>query len=226
MTPLVDEPKKVPLWQQLFKPGRQEKHGQFNSLAKLLIISALLIGTSGVLMDLFDHLHHTEQNANAINHRSLVMLNELHDLHSQLQQLANNTNNPTNIRHAVSSLTSELESIEKIVSDNAKTTDVKKISDQLIAVQADLADFEKNIAAQFSTKKYMEAKTLPFQVNELDMISGQPFASVDYDHHVTPIGIGDSLSGWTLSAADYSGQTVEFSNSRGQYVKINLVSAS
>ncbi len=172
----------------------------------------------------FDSLHRTEQSANSVDHRSVVMLSQLRDLRSQLQKIADNTNNPATILTTIASLTNELDKIERAVSDNAKTSDVKKVGDQLVTVQSDLSDLEKIISTQFNTKKYMDAKQLPFQVNHLDMISGQPFVSVDYDHHITPLGIGDSLNGWTLSAADYAGQAVEFSNTQGQYVKIILAS--
>ncbi len=217
MTTLPDEPDKLPRW-QFFK---RLWCGSNQKLYLIYIVFSIFVLMVGVIV-LFDNLYRTEQSANSVDHRSLVMLSQLHDLRGQLQQIADNTNNPATIRNTISSLTGELDKIEKAVSDNAKTSDVKKVSDQLVTVQSDLSDLEKIISTQFNTKKYMDAKGLPFQVNHLDMISGQPFVSVDYDHHITPLGIGDSLNGWTLSAADYAGQAVEFSNTQGQYVKINL----
>ncbi len=209
-----DEPKKISMWKRFFQNIQCHKKIQYG-------IYAIFLATVIVLISIlvFKTIHHETQNFNTANHRGLVMLNELHDLHEQLQKIADHTPDPTN---GILSLTAQLEKIEHSVSENVKTTDIKKIGDQLMTIQSDLSDLEKTLSSQWNAKKYTDAKALPFEVNYLDMISGHPFVSVDYDHHVAPLGIGDSLNGWTLSAADYSGQSVEFSNANGQSVKINL----
>ena len=54
------------------------------------------------------------------------------------------------------------------------------------------------------------------------MLAEQPFISVDYAHHITPLTMGDSLAGWIMTTADYEKGCVEFKNAKNQYVKVLL----
>ncbi len=185
-----------------------------------LLFSALLSLTT--LFYVMHENHGADQTTSITNKRSLLILSELSDLHNQVQQLSSTSSNPSELKTALGRLDAELTDIEKEVAETAKNTDIQKLSAQLSDMQTNLGDLSQTMAAQSISKKYIDAKKLPFHVVSLDMISEQPFISVDYNHHIAPLGIGDSLATWKIVSADYDTQTVELANARGQYVKIIL----
>jgi len=65
--------------------------------------------------------------------------------------------------------------------------------------------------------KYMTVANKPN-----DVISSQPFITVDYENHQTALQVGDSLVIWKIMTADYQDRTVKFQNDKGQFVKITL----
>lgn len=167
--------------------------------------------------------HNTGLSISQTNQRSTKILTELNNVRYQLQKI-DFDQNPENLKTAITTLTSELSGMEKTITDTAKQPEIEKINQHLAALQTGFNDLENTIFSQFNQKKYLNGKALPFQVSYLDMISGQPFVSVNYEHHVIPLGIGDKLNGWTMTLADYAGQSVEFSNGQGQYIKVILAS--
>ena len=66
---------------------------------------------------------------------------------------------------------------------------------------------------------YIDPSNLPFNVAAIDNVAGQNVVTVRYQHLLTPVSVGDSLAGWTLTTADYSSQTAVFKNSTGEFVK-------
>jgi hypothetical protein len=165
--------------------------------------------------------HNTGLAAGATDKRSITILTQINSLQGQLQKIDFNQNSKS-LKATVSSLSNQLADIEKTLTENAKNTEIEKINQHLTTLETDISELGNTISAQFNQKKYLNEKILPFQVSYLDMISGQPFVSVNYQHHITPLGIGDQLNGWTMTAADYAAQTVEFANGQGQYIKMAL----
>ena len=186
--PSPEEPIKLPIFRQLIPPESKNKSEDSKDFILFLVLLISAVLSMALLFYLISQSQDLLRSNRIADKHSVTMLNELHDLQSQLQQMAANTNNPSDIRQTVTTLANELATVEKSLADNAKSTDIKRFSDQLGTIQADLADLEQSISSQFNAKKYIDPKALPFQVNYLDMISGQPFVSVNYDQHVTPLG--------------------------------------
>ncbi|HVV68005.1 MAG TPA: hypothetical protein VHE99_03055 [Gammaproteobacteria bacterium] len=189
-------------------------------LTCLLLVSVLL--SFFTLVSVMHQYHNAGQAAGITTKRNLQILSELNDLHSQVQQLSSLSSKPGELKTTLVRLDTELTDLEKEIANTAKSTEVQKLSVQLSDMQSDLGDLSQTFAAQFTNKKYIDAKKLPFHVLSLDVISEQPFISVDYNHHIIPLGIGDSLATWKIMSADYDTQTVELTNAQGQYVKITL----
>jgi hypothetical protein len=146
---------------------------------------------------------------------SAVVAEQINSIRSQLDRLAATQDNAK-----VGKLSHELTEIEKDVTGVAKSVELQKIAADM-AIHLD--DLEKIVVSSNHVKQYLEAKVLPFQVISIDVISQQPFVSVDYEHHVMPLGVGDSLAGWKIVSADYAAVEVELKNNQGQDVKVNAL---
>lgn len=158
--------------------------------------------------------------------RALTILNQLSDINNQLQQLASNPQNSQSFKTALTHISSDLSSFQKSLNELAKSSDVQKVSGQLASMQNDIdaqmLDLKKAVASSNDAKQYLDAKVLPFHVISIDVISQQPFVSIDYANHITPLAVGDTVAGWKITAADYDAAQVEFKNAHDQYVKISL----
>jgi hypothetical protein len=157
------------------------------------------------------------------NQQATRMLSQLSDINAQLQQMAANPQNSSAYKSALGTMSADLSAIQTGMSDLAKHADIEKVSSQLTSMQGDvdnqMLDLKKAVAGGLATKNYLDASVLPFRVVSIDVMSQQPFVSIDYDHHITPLAIGDTMAGWTVTAADYDAGSVEFKNARSQYVK-------
>jgi len=158
--------------------------------------------------------------------RAITILSQLSDINNQLQQLASNPQNSQSFKTALTHISSALSSFQKSLNELAKTNDIQKVSSQLTSMQNDvdaqMLDLKKAIASSNDAKQYLDAKVLPFHVISIDVISQQPFVSIDYANHITPLAVGDTVAGWKITAADYDAAQVEFKNAQDQYVKIAL----
>ena len=176
------------------------------------------LGLSGLsllsLMVLYAALHHDTSHmtsmANLQNNRTQTILKELNDMHSEFQQLENNPQSSANLKAALSDMNNHLDKIQTGLTSMQSDMDNK------------ITDLQQAVNNNPNTRAYIDAKNLPFQVIAIDVIAQQPFVSVNYDHHVSPLGIGDSLSGWNLMSADYDQSTAVFKNDRDQYVQVAL----
>lgn len=155
-----------------------------------------------------------------VNEKNTRILSELYEMQSQLQQLSSQS--PHDVKNSLELLTNQLTDISQALSGTAKHSEIQKINDQLAIVASAVSDLENNLGDQISHKKYMNTEALPFQVTNLDLISGQAYVTVNYQNHVIPIGIGDSLATWKMIDADYGSQTAEFANKKGQYVRVAI----
>jgi hypothetical protein len=150
------------------------------------------------------------------------LLNQANAMEIQLTQL-NNTNPSTDaFKTSLSHISDDLNSIKSEENLSAKSGDIAKISAQINIIKQNIDELKKLVVDNGNGKEFIDAKVLPFQVMSVDVISQQPFVSIEYDHHITPLGVGDTISGWQITDADYANSQVEFKNNKNQYVKVNL----
>lgn len=119
-----------------------------------------------------------------------------------------------------------IDSLKHDLATVATSSDIKQLQDKLNLIRSDINsqvnDLRKEINDKILHKETLNASVLPFQVLSVDMINGQPFVNVEFDHHIAPLSVGDVLSGWRLFSADYDSATAQFLNEHNQYVKVNL----
>lgn len=171
----------------------------------LLIISSAV----GIIMATITHTSSpivASQNLQA--KRSQIIMNQLNDIHDKVQALQ------------LSPQSGEALKV-MLVSINAEIGDVKQSLDAMKSdMDSQMNDIRKAVTQNPNAKQYIDSKELPFKVISIDVIAQQPYASVDYDHHITALGVGDALAGWQVTETDYQKATVEFKNSQDQYIKI------
>lgn len=158
--------------------------------------------------------------------KSDTILHELGDISVQIQQIALNPNESKKAQAALKTMQKDISFIEKSIAEIAKASDVQKVSSQIESVKEDvdtqMSDIKKTVSESMGNKQYLEPGVLPFRVVAVDVIGGQPYVSVNYADHVTPLGVSDLLAGWRLVAADYDDNFAEFVNEKKQYIKVNL----
>jgi hypothetical protein len=154
--------------------------------------------------------------------KSESILSNLQLIDNQLQNLSAHASDTKDMATNITTIKNEIESIK---SNILTKNDASKITSQISSFQNDMDtqmnSLEKNIAGGIN-KTYLDEKVLPFKVISIDVISGQPFITVDYEHHQTALQVGDSLVNWKIITVDYQNQTVEFQNDKGQFVKVIL----
>lgn len=182
----------------------------------LLVMGVFMI----VLISLF---HRDEQLARAViqleNKRTAQLRDQMSDVRAQLEKLSSATNSQE-LKPVFNQLNSEIEGVEKDLTAVAKSAELEKVSN---SIDSHFDELEKVLATTDDAKQYVDAKALPFTVVSVDVIAQQPFVSVEYDHRVMPVGVGESVAGWKLTSADYDITAVEFKNAQGKYVKVTAL---
>lgn len=210
--------------------GLREKIAVINHKNKWLL-STFGFSTGLVLLLTLIFLIHRQSNSVSTltskeDKQAVVMLNELNDVDSQLNQLSIHSQNGKIFKIALKTINTDLSAIQKSMTENSKRTDVEKISTQIALMKSDvdaqIIDLKRVVAGGIADKQYLDPKILPFRVISIDVISQEPFVSVDYVHHITPLAVGDAVAGWTITCADYDKGTVEFKNSTGKYIQETL----
>lgn len=171
------------------------------------------------------------QNSNVIDLTNLesknrnLIINRLNEINTQVQQLSTNSADTTTYTSQLAQITDELSAVQKLVNDTAKTTDIQHLSTQLTSIQQDvdnqMGDIKKAVS-QTDNKNYLNPDVLPFKVLSIDVLGQQPFISIDYANHISPLAIGDTVAGWRVISADYDTTQVEFKNAQDKYVKVVL----
>jgi soluble cytochrome b562 len=156
----------------------------------------------------------------------LLLLKHLRDIDQQLQILTSAPQNSGDFNKAFGLLNTYLSTMQKSINAAAKSSDIQKVSTEIADVKADIdtqmLDLKRTVANSQDAKDYLDPKLLPFTVVSIDVISQQPFVTINYAHHVTPLAIGDSVAGWQMTSADYDAWQVEFKNDHDQYIKVAL----
>lgn len=177
-----------------------------------LIPGILILLMTFTFLHLVKNSHHETQSVSA----------QLNTVQRALNQLSYHNQNPENFNKTLSHINNNLSSLEKSVDQSAKSSDINKITAQTEVIKQNIDELKKLVAENDDGKEYLDAKALPFKVISVDVISEQPFVSINYQHHITPLGIGDTIAGWQIVSADYDMGEAEFKNSKDQYVKVNL----
>jgi hypothetical protein len=156
------------------------------------------------------------------NHQGSALSHQLETMNRQLVQLSSNGEDTAAFKTSLTDISSNIVSMKQSVDNNAKSSELTKISSQINVIKENIDELKKMITESGNAKEYLDTNILPFQVISVDVISQQPFVSIDYQHHVTPLGVGDTVAGWQITDADYASASVEFKNDKNQYIKVNL----
>lgn len=151
------------------------------------------------------------------------MSDQLTQISTQLQTIqddlgSGDTNNIKAIKTELNSVICQMKELITQFSDNFSqqlTNFSTSVGSQFAGVKDQL-----NVIQQLSQPgNYIDPSNLPFSVQNIDSVSGQPVVTVSYNKLLTPISVGESLAGWTLISADYASQCAVFQNSKAQLVK-------
>lgn len=191
--------------------------------------SAICISISVVII-LFLLLMHSEKNEKNIialqNSRSEQIVKKLNTISVMLIDIEKNPFNSKQQQMAIKNLQDNISHIQKSIIDVANSTDIQKLSNQISTTKEDIGskinDLKKSLSKNFENKEYLDTNSLPFHVLSVDVIAGQPYVSINYDNHIFPLEIGETLVGWRVYSADYDSNFAEFVNIKNQYVQINL----
>jgi hypothetical protein len=174
---------------------------------------------------IFSVLHKTSASAQ-LNKRNEIILKELNEIKSVLHEVEGNPYNTKEQQQVLKNLEKDFQNAQKSMTDVAKSADIQKVSLEIASVKDDidsqLHDIKKTISETGSSKEYLNANVLPFHVISVDVIAGQPYVSVEYANHVSPLSIGDELAGWRVVSTDYQSTVSEFINDKNQHIKVSL----
>ncbi len=85
-----------------------------------------------------------------------------------------------------------------------------------------MLDLKKSVSSSLGNKEYLDSSLLPFQVISIDVIGGEPYISINYADHISPLGVGDLLVGWRVTSADSDQGIAVFVNEKNQFIRISL----
>jgi hypothetical protein len=198
-----------------------------NSKKCLLILSLSSLFLIGNVSFLISHKEtKITDSASLQNKRNEIILHELDDISSVLHDVASNPLNSKQQQMALQSLEKNILITQKAMVDVARSSDIQKVSGQIASVKDDIDaqmnDMKKVISEGMGSKQFLETSALPFHVISVDVIAEQPYVSVEYANHISPLAIGDVLTGWRVIRADYESGLAEFENEKNQLVKVNI----
>lgn len=160
------------------------------------------------------------------NARNVIISREINDIKFLLHDIESNPLNTQKQQEELQSLEKKIDSTQKSMTEVAKSTEVQNISNQISSVKDDfdsrLSDLKKTMSEGNGNKEFLSSDSLPFHVISIDVIAGQSYVSIDFEHHISPLSIGDMLAGWQLITADSITGTAEFKNETNQFIKISL----
>ena len=170
----------------------------------LVLLLGIMVMVRSENADIFNLSQHDTQ-------QSKIILNQLGDIHGQLTRLASSPQNSKEFKQALLNVSADAAYIKKTVLAEEET--IQQLSHQVLslhqAMDEEMSDLKTTLTNP-GNKHYLDAKVLPFHVISIDVMSQQPFVSVDYDHRILPLTLGDSLAGWQVTEADYALDEVEF----------------
>lgn len=190
----------------------------------------LIIVSMSVFTLLMVCIFNDKKSANtliAMEHKNAASIfNKLQEIDSQLNQLVTTQYTPEKLKTNILNISTEIASLKGILTNTVNKVDIQNVSNQIISARDELntniLDIKKTIIDSSQSKQYVNIKSLPFKVVSIDVISEKPFVSVEYENHLTPLMIGDSVAGWSIVSASYETATVELKNVKDQYIKLSL----
>lgn len=196
---------------------RQQKISFF-----ILYLIAIFILVIYFLM--LDESNRISNLSSSQNKQAKEIINKINDVSNNVERLTAYTQKSAEFKETLATINQGLTDIKISVASLAKTSDVLKVDSDVIAMQKnmndDMDDLKKMVVSQ--SKDYLDPKVLPFHIISIDMLAEQPFISIDYNHRITPLTLGDSLAGWRITQANYERGYVEFKNTNNKYVKVLL----
>jgi hypothetical protein len=194
---------------------------------KVIIMIASILALFVAIIITAHYVNNKKSNLSSLtNKHNEIILSKLNQVNDQLETLARNPSNSKEQYLTLQGIEKNVAEIHQSLVAVAKIADIQKISNQIDsvkdAVDSQMSDIKKAMSEQGGNKQYLDPNALPFHVVAIDVISGEPYVSVNYQDHVSPLGISDMLAGWRLITADYDLNVAEFVNEKNQSVKINL----
>ncbi|MEO8402581.1 MAG: hypothetical protein ABI597_12455 [Gammaproteobacteria bacterium] len=226
LTDMNTEQNDVPLsWKEQRKQQWKLLYANKKLLRNFLVISGVII-TSGLLLTVGYFVSSKAHQANSLqNKRSELIIRDLNEINAEIQEISRNPKNSQQ-QAALQMIEQDLVGLQHVAIETAKSSDIQKVSSQISSIKEDvdmqMNDLKQAVSENLGHKDYLEATALPFHVISVDVIAGQPYVSVNYANHVSPLAVSDLLSGWRLITADYDSGSAEFENEKKQYVKVNL----
>jgi hypothetical protein len=197
-----------------------------NRAVKYSLVAGFLVVVILGIIALSRHTYSTAQSVEIQNKRSDVILHELNDISNQLDKISINPMEPKQSHLALKQISSDIAEIHGAVANIAKSADVEKVSSEIELVKDDvdtqMSDIKKTMSESLGNKQYLDQDALPFKILSIDMIGGEPYVSVNYEDHISPLGVSDLMAGWRLASVDYDNNLAEFVNEKNQFVKIDL----
>jgi hypothetical protein len=167
----------------------------------------IVISCIGLSLVRHDNAHVISQQSIQENHTKAILA-QINDIDSQLQALQSNPQNSSEFKDSFLKINTDLEGVQQSIFSMKDDMD------------SQMNELKKAVNSNPNMKQYLDAKELPFKVISIDVMDQQPFASVNYNDHISPMTVGDALAGWVLDKADYATATAEFKNEKDQYVKV------
>lgn len=218
----------------IFHSYKLDKIKNFYNLLQVIFKNKKYLTVAGLLacITFCTFIITTHKNTNVANSLSLqnkraaTILHELEDIQSVLHHIEGNPLNSKQEQTALRSLEKDMAIAQKNMADAAKVSDIQKLSSEISLVKDDIDtqinDLKKTISEPLGNKSFLEASALPFHVVSVDVISGEPYVSLEYGNHVSPLTVGDLLAEWRVISLDYELGTAEFINTKNQHVKVNV----
>ncbi len=194
---------------------------QFNYQWLLFSISTM------ILLALLLLIHHQIQTVSTLTKNEISeaekIFSQLGTIDDELSQLSTQRADGVQFHQTLAQLSQDLAAVKNQIAALASTEALEKLSTQITTFQTDVDNQITNLktaVVNHDDKNFIDPKVLPFQVIAVDVISNQVFVSINYQHHITPLMLGDGLAGWQVVEADYANAEVIFKNARNQYVKV------
>jgi len=190
---------------------------------KYLALLAIVILAVIISMSIFhNNISATKLDVN----RSNTITARLDAMYTILKEVANNPSNSKQEKIALERLEDNIFSVKKSLINVAKSSDIQQVSKQISLVKDDIdsqmLDLKKSVSSSLGNKEYLDSSLLPFQVISIDVIGGEPYISINYADHISPLGVGDLLVGWRVTSADSDQGIAVFVNEKNQFIRISL----
>ena len=199
-----------------------------NRLFPIVVVSTIGFLLVVILAVMIHQGHNFSTTAQLQNQKSRVILHEINEMNDAIHKLSTTAQHSEEYKEALNNMSQTLAQLAKTA---VTLNDLHAVSTQIQSMQNEVDNQLGDLKSEFSLthKHYLDADALPFKVISIDVMDGQPFVSVEYQHLMTPLAVGDALAGWKVSYADYANSAVEFEknpkdknneDNKKQYVKV------